>query len=153
MNACKRGFTLVELIVVIVIIAISVAILMPVLNAHREAGRRANCMNNARQIGLAFANYASTYSSKWPSSASLASNGARHQPATVCGWSFLVQLRPFMESRGPKIMPPDGDPEDIDRRGDGGTDEHLRSKDSSVPAIRIGTSRIRTRLRRRKRWP
>jgi type II secretory pathway pseudopilin PulG len=101
------------LIVVIVIIAIGITILIPVLNAGREKERRASCQKNVKEIGLAFANYASTHNSNFPPSASLASNGPG-KPATVCGWSFLVMLLPYMERDALyKTLPQTGDPEDM----------------------------------------
>lgn len=53
----RRGFTLVELLVVITIIGMLMALLMPAIQASREAGRRAVCMNNQRQLGLALMSY------------------------------------------------------------------------------------------------
>ena len=55
-----RGFTLIELLVVIAIIAVLIALLLPAVQAAREAARRAQCVNNLKQIGLAIANYSST---------------------------------------------------------------------------------------------
>jgi prepilin-type N-terminal cleavage/methylation domain-containing protein/prepilin-type processing-associated H-X9-DG protein len=55
-----RGFTLIELLVVIAIIAVLIALLLPAVQAAREAARRAQCVNNMKQIGLALHNYHQT---------------------------------------------------------------------------------------------
>ena len=86
-----RGFTLVELLVVIAIIGILIAILLPAVQAAREAAPRAQCVNQIKQIGLATLNYDDTYE-KFPILGGHATDKHR-------GWGLFPRLLPFLEEQ------------------------------------------------------
>lgn len=62
----RRKFTLIELLITISIIAILAAMLLPVLNSARDKGKLAKCLNNEKQLGLAFGMYTSDYDGHFP---------------------------------------------------------------------------------------
>ena len=97
----RRGFTLIELLVVIAIIAVLIALLLPAVQAAREAARRAQCINNLKQLGLAMQNYHSGYNCfpvgflynyNAPTVGVLAGTPGFHY-----AWSILAQMTPFLE--------------------------------------------------------
>lgn len=87
MLASRKAFTLVELLVVIAIIGILIALLLPAVQAAREAARRSQCTNNLKQITLGLLNYHQTHGRFPPPGFS--SNQA----------SWLVVLLPFIEQK------------------------------------------------------
>ena len=91
-NHKSRGFTLVELLVVITIIGILIALLLPAVQAAREAARRMGCSNNIRQIGLALHGYLGV-NERFPASENVVCPSSG--PGT--GWGASAVILPFLE--------------------------------------------------------
>ncbi|QDT69424.1 hypothetical protein MalM25_23610 [Planctomycetes bacterium MalM25] len=104
MKVYRNGFTLVELLVVIAIIGILVALLLPAVQAAREAARRTQCTNQLRQLALAITNFESTYEFLPPGGTSALTNApswviAGNQFISGGGYgpNWALQIFPFVE--------------------------------------------------------
>jgi prepilin-type N-terminal cleavage/methylation domain-containing protein len=102
----REAFTLVELLVVIAIIGILVALLLPAIQAAREAARRTECANNLKQLGIALHNYENTHKqlpagSLYPGPNNGYSHDTLIQNENLAGkkleWNWVTATLPFME--------------------------------------------------------
>ena len=90
-----RGFTLVELLVVVTIIGILIALLLPAVQAAREAARRGQCTNQLKQLGLALHNYHNTHQVMPPGLYNLINNWSTLAASERIGW--FASILPFVE--------------------------------------------------------
>jgi prepilin-type N-terminal cleavage/methylation domain-containing protein len=113
-RSLRRGFTLVELLVVIAIIGILVALLLPAIQAAREAARRSQCTNNLKQLALGMQMHHDAFKHfptggwgwRWTGDADRG-----HDREQCGGWAF--QILPFIEEQNTFSMGSDGLPDSI----------------------------------------
>jgi prepilin-type N-terminal cleavage/methylation domain-containing protein/prepilin-type processing-associated H-X9-DG protein len=93
----RSGFTLVELLVVIAIIGILIALLLPAVQAAREAARRSQCTNNLKQLGLAHHNYVDTYKTLVYRKGGTGCTSGAARDGNCNRRSGFISLLPFLE--------------------------------------------------------
>src|SRR4051812_22031537 len=91
----ERAFTLIELLAVIAIMAVLIALLLPAVQAAREAARRLQCQNNLKQIGLAMHGYHDAWQTFPPAYLARSVTGFE----LGAGWAWGTLVLPYLEQR------------------------------------------------------
>src|SRR4051794_14311172 len=89
-STCRRGFSIVELLVVIAIIAVLIGLLTPAVRRVREPAARSQCLNNLKQLGLAFHAYHDTYH-QFPKGCVGPNTSVEHR------LSWMISVLPYIE--------------------------------------------------------
>ncbi len=107
----KDGFTLVEMLVVIAILAALAGLLLPALSGARERARRTTCINNLRQLGVAYEMYAEDHYEKFPDQQTALYSGATDSSFKSIYPYYIKTTKTFWcpSSINRKLPPPDGD--------------------------------------------
>ncbi|MGB9797125.1 MAG: DUF1559 domain-containing protein [bacterium] len=89
----RKGFTLIELLVVIAIVAILAAIIFPVFSRAKENARKATCVSNLRQLGLALHMYAEDWDERFPIDKWIGNSDERL-------WRLVLPIYPYVKNKG-----------------------------------------------------
>jgi prepilin-type N-terminal cleavage/methylation domain-containing protein len=92
----RRGFTLIELLVVIALIGVLIALVLPAVQAAREAARRVHCLNNLKQVGLAVHNYENAVGTL-PLGCVVTFDGASNP--LFNGWGITARILPYLDGQ------------------------------------------------------
>lgn len=133
-NVAKRGFTLVELLVVIAIIGVLVSLLLPAVQAAREAARRSQCTNNLKQLQLGVLNYESAVGKLPPGSKVKVPDDCENGNGSCRGIPVYILIMPYLES----VAIPDEVRQTLSQRTDDGWAwTAMFEDDSATPHTRI----------------
>jgi prepilin-type N-terminal cleavage/methylation domain-containing protein/prepilin-type processing-associated H-X9-DG protein len=147
-SSCRRGFTLVELLVVIAIIGVLVALLLPAVQAAREAARRSQCTNNLKQIGLSVQNFIAaqkvlpTGGTIWNPSITQYVKGGRPVGPENQGLGWGYQLLPYLEQGALQGIVTQGDLQSTIIAGYNCPSRRVaaKAKDAHVPLLNVALS-------------